>query len=115
MICSDLIDFELNNAGNYTANVIFLNNKNDNIKKIYLDYSANIVSDNGSNEIITIEIYKQILGSNKLELLESPYKYSSVGNLKESFTIFACDNEICDECYSYIVIYNINNNVSSGS
>lgn len=114
MLCSALRDFELEDAGDYIANTIFLNNINKDIKKVYLDYSANIVSDNGSNEIVTIEIYKESLGSNRRELLGTPYKYSSVGNLKEAFTIFICDNEICNDCYNYIVIYNINNDVTKG-
>lgn len=48
-------------------------------------------------------------------MLENPYRYSSVGNLKEGFTIFDCDNEICQECYNYSIIYNINNDVTAGS
>lgn len=115
ILCSNLRDFNLNRKESYMANTITLNNKDNNIKKVYLDYSANIVANNTNNESITIEIYKETIGMNNLELLETPYNYSIVGNLKEAFTIFICDNNICNECYNYIVIYKISSDVNSGN
>lgn len=115
MKCSDLRDFYIDTAREYIANVISLDNCNNKICKVNIDYSANIIADNLNYIIINIGIYRRDESNNNTQLVENIYRYTSIGNLKEYFSIFVCDDEICKGCYSYIVKYNVINPVTVGT
>lgn len=116
MKCSDLRDFYIDTAREYIANVISLDNSNNKICKINIDYSANIIADDNLNYVvINIGIYRRDESNNNTQLVENIYRYTPIGNLKEYFSVFVCDDEICKGCYSYIVKYDVNNEVTNGT
>lgn len=115
MKCSDLRDFYIGKAGDYIANIISLDNLNNNICKVNIDYSANIIADNVDYVVINIGVYRKDETTNNIQLIENIYRYAARENFKEFFSIFACDDQICEGCYSYIVKYTIINELTVGT
>nr|WP_191749743.1 DUF4489 domain-containing protein [Clostridium gallinarum] len=115
MKCSDLRNFNINRTGEYIANIIKLDNSNKNICKVNIDYSANVIADNTNYVVMNIGIYRKDETNNSMQLIGNIYRYAVTGDFKEYFSVFLVDNEICKGCYSYIVIYNVNNEVTTGT
>lgn len=115
MKCSDLRDFYIDKAEDYIANVVSLDNANNNICKVNIDYSANIIADNVDYVVINIGVYRKDETNNNIQLIENIYRYAARQNFKEFFSIFVCDDQICKGCYSYIVKYTVINEVAVGT
>lgn len=114
MKCSDIIDISINKSGDYIVNLVSLDNSNNNICKVNIDYSANIIAENTNYININIGVYRLDRINNNIQLVGNIYKYTSVSDFKEYFSIFTCDDQICKGCYSYIVKYTINDQIITG-